>query len=116
MATSDTPRVLTEILDGDRLTLSQAARLLPASRGEGRRSPATLWRHGHDGAKAQDGNRVKLEMVKCGMSWCTSRAALERFVVALTCADTAATIPPRSPAARSRASAAASAKLQTMGA
>jgi len=63
---------------------------------------------------------VKLEAVRVGGRWLTSKGAVARFVSALTtAADPNTTSPPpqiRTPAARQRAAEAAAAKLQRMGA
>src|SRR6185312_5353516 len=71
-----------------RLKLSAVGKQFPAARAEGCVNPATVWRWAHEGAKTPTGERVKLEVVRVGMSWLTSQAALDRFVVALTSAST----------------------------
>jgi hypothetical protein len=92
MATLSSPRaipqVLTEIRTHGGLKLSAVGKQFPAARGEGCVNPATVWRWAHEGAKTPTGERVKLEVVRVGMSWLTSQAALDRFVVALTSAST----------------------------
>lgn len=110
-------QVLEEIRATRGLKLSEVGKLFPASRGDGAVNPATVWRWAHEGAKTPSGARVKLEVVKVGMSWLTSQAAVDRFITALT----AASIPGPAPivktpnASRIAASAArASKKLQSM--
>lgn len=109
--------VITEILNGDALGMSAAARLIPAHRGHGRANPSTPWRWITEGAKAPDGRIVKLEAGRVAGRWLTSRAALARFIEALTPSDTSAApkvdIPnPKKVASRS---ARASKRLQEIG-
>ena len=104
MAASDTS-VLPEILSGDSLALSAAARLLPAHRGPGRASASTVWRWIRTGTRTLDGQVVRLEAARVGGRWLTSRAALARFAAALTEAaetDPTPTTPPARPPAASR--------------
>jgi hypothetical protein len=75
------PPVITEVLAGDALTLATAARTLPPQRGQST-SPRTLWRWHKKGVPTGE-KRVHLEMARVGNMWCTSRAALARFLVAL---------------------------------
>ncbi len=117
--TSDTepvPRVLQEIQAGQGLSLSAAGRLFPAHRGPGSVDPSTIFRWVTQGAKTPDGRHVKLEAVRLPGSWRTSRAAVARFVTALTPAVDPITPPIRTPAARKRASDRAARRLQEMGA
>src|SRR4051812_16640984 len=94
-------QVITEILAGDSLTLSAAAKLLPAHRGEGAATPSRLSRWAKDGAKTAGGRVIKLETAKFGIQVLTSRAALERFLTALNCTVAADAAPPiRPPAVR----------------
>ena len=68
------------------------------------------------GAGAPDGNLVKLEAVRIGGRWLTSREALQRFVAALTPrVDAAAPAPPRTKEARTRSSERAATELKRMG-
>ena len=73
--------VITEVLAGDALTLAVAARMLPPHRGKCT-SPRTLWRWHMKGVQTGE-RRVHLELARVGNMWCTSRAALARFLVAL---------------------------------
>jgi len=111
------PSVLNEIQSGDGLALSAAGRLFPAHRGPGSVDPSTVFRWVVRGSKSSDGRLVKLEAVRVGGRWLTSRGALNRFVTALTAADEPTPQPPpRSATERNRASAAAGRKLKQMGA
>jgi hypothetical protein len=114
------PEVLTEIQNGGGLSLSAAGRLFPAHRGNGAVDPSTVFRWVTKGTKATGGRAVKLEAVRVGGRWLTSRGAVARFVAALTAAAVPAsatpTPAPRTPAARRRASAQAAAALEKMGA
>src|SRR4051812_1285922 len=80
--TDTTSTVITEILGGDALTLAAAARFLPPHRGRAT-APSTLWRWHRQGVRAGPG-RVHLELARVGAKWCTSKAALARFLAALT--------------------------------
>ena len=73
--------MITEVLAGDALTLAVAARMLPPHRGKST-SPRTLWRWHMKGVRTGE-RRVHLEMARVGTMWCTSRAAMARFLVAL---------------------------------
>ncbi len=73
--------VISEVLGGDALTLAAAARMLPPHRGKST-SPRTLWRWHMKGVRTGE-RRVHLEMARVGTMWCTSRAAMARFLVAL---------------------------------
>ena len=74
--------VIVEVLGGDALTLAAAARTLPPHRGKCT-SPRTLWRWHKKGVQTGE-KRVHLEMTRIGTMWCTSSAALARFLMALT--------------------------------
>ena len=74
--------VITEVLAGDALTLAAAARTLPPHRGKCT-SPRTLWRWHKKGVQTGE-RRVHLELARIGIMWCTSSAALARFLMALT--------------------------------
>jgi hypothetical protein len=80
MSVSDAGTILTETT----LSLSQAARRLPPGRGGAPVSLACVLRWVLDGARAPDGNRVRLEAVRIGGRWITSVEALARFAAALT--------------------------------
>jgi hypothetical protein len=92
------PGILTET----RLSLTQAARLLPGTRGSEHPDPATLNRWILRGVRnPRGGARIKLEAVRLGSAWWTSREAVDRFVAALTVAA-GADSPLKTPAAQRR--------------
>lgn len=78
----DSPQVIKEITAGEGLSLAEAARSLPTSRGGKRVSPSTLWRWSRVGVKLETGVCVRLEVARMGCRWLTSRAALARFLAA----------------------------------
>ena len=114
------PQVLTEIQVGGGLSLSAAGKLFPGHRGGKSVDPSTVFRWVTRGTRIGDGLMMRLEAVRVGGRWLTSRGAVARFVAALTAAAdpaTATTAPPvRTSAARCRASEKAAAALKSMGA
>jgi hypothetical protein len=64
--------------------LADAAKLIPPARSGKRTHLSTLLRWILTGATGPDGSRVRLEAVRLGNRWMTSRSALQRFVAALT--------------------------------
>ena len=84
------PQVLTEIQAGEGLSLSAAGRLFPGHRGGKSVDPSTVFRWVTKGTRAPNGVSVKLEAVRVGVRWLTSRGAIARFVAALTDASTPA--------------------------
>ncbi len=119
-AAIDTQSLSVGLLNETLLSFGQAARKLPAHRGPGRCSPATIWRWIRDGVKLPDGRRLRLEAIRIGGAWRTSEEALGRFVAAQTAAylpsDAPATIPIRSPNKRQRDSERAARELEAEGA
>ncbi|HEX4607791.1 MAG TPA: DUF1580 domain-containing protein, partial [Urbifossiella sp.] len=79
----DVTTVLGEIMAGGGLTLAQAGKLFPSHRGGGHTDPATVWRWARTGTRTPDGRIVRLEVVRVGVRWLTSRAAVTRYVGAL---------------------------------
>lgn len=119
MAATTPSTVLSEIRQHGGYRLSQVAKWFPASRGNGHSNPATWWRNAMRGAMTPSGERVRLEVVRIGMSYVTSEAAVQRFVAALTDASmpaAAVPAPTRSETTRRKASQAAGRKLAAMGA
>ena len=112
--------IIREILAGDALGISAAAKLFPAHKGQSpTTNPATVWRWLTVGARSASGIVVKLDAARVGGRWLTSRAAIERFVTALTDNTTSPTPipqPSRSDSQRRRAISAANAKLAAAGA
>jgi hypothetical protein len=66
------------------LSLAAAAQLVPAARRGKRTHLSTLLRWVLKGSRAPDGARVRLEAVRVGGRWVTSREALQRFADRLT--------------------------------
>jgi hypothetical protein len=100
------------------LGLVEAAQFLPRGRNSSRPHLSTLLRWILTGAKSPTGEVVRLEAVRLGSKWITSREALARFAERLTpsLADIAAEQrAPRSPSARQRASQRAAKELERVG-
>lgn len=87
------PSVVNEILSGEGMTLADAARLCPASRGAGKVSPTTLTRWITVGAPRYDGTLVRLEAARYGRRWMTTRGAVARFIASLTPITTSTPLP-----------------------
>jgi hypothetical protein len=103
------------ILDETILSLQEAADSLPSGMNRGKRLDfSTIWRWVLRGCLAIDGRRVKLEAVRLGGRWLTSREALERFSDALSTPQ-ADQPEPRTPAGRKRDVSSARRKLEKMG-
>jgi hypothetical protein len=104
-------------LDGEQLlTFSAAARALPSRTG-GRAHGATVWRWASIGAKSPTGERVRLERVRIGTVWYTSREAVARFLAALSCESDRTSVHPavRIPTQRQRSHERATEELEKMG-
>jgi hypothetical protein len=66
------------------LSLTEAAKLLPPARLGQPVTPSCLMRWVQVGARGADGRTVRLEALKLGGRWLTSREALQRFAERLT--------------------------------
>jgi Protein of unknown function (DUF1580) len=98
------------------IPLAAAATLIPPARNGKKTHLSTILRWILRGSKAPDGTLVKLEAVRLGGRWLTSREALQRFSAKLTpSTDAEAPAPPRTPAMQSRASSRAAAELERIG-
>jgi hypothetical protein len=97
------------------LSLTQAARLLPPGRGDRPVTLSCLLRWILRGARAPSGQLVRLEAVRVGGRWITSKEALQRFAEALTPSLDNTPPTPRPPSARRRASERAIKQLEKMG-
>jgi hypothetical protein len=86
------------------LSLAAATRLIPPGRNGKATALSTLLRWILRGAKASDGQTVRLEAIRLGGRWMTSTAALQRFAERLTPQLDPTPAVVRSPAARGRAS------------
>jgi len=112
------PEVLAEIQAGGGLSLSAAGRLFPGHRGGTSVDPSTVFRWVTKGTRTAEGRVVKLEAVRVGGRWLTSRGAVARFVAALTEAASPAgetTAPSRTPQQRQKAAQRAAAALERWG-
>jgi hypothetical protein len=98
---SEVSSVLSEIQNGGGLSLSAAGRLFPGHRQNGSIHSSTVFRWVTAGAKTAAGQVVRLEAVRVGRRWLTSRGAISRFVAALT--PNTDTPPARSPASSTAA-------------
>ena len=66
------------------LSLTQAARLLPAGRGGRPMTLSGILRWILKGARSPGGQVVRLDAVRLGGRWVTSKQAIQRFAEALT--------------------------------
>jgi hypothetical protein len=95
-----------EIMAGDSLSASQAAKIIPHSRLNKPLSPQTVVRWIVSGIKNHDGQRLRLEGKRLGGSWFTSRAAILRWMERQTpdlADEEGATAQPKGNAAAERA-------------
>jgi hypothetical protein len=99
------------------LSLAQAAKLQPPGRRGRSMSLSCVLRWVLQGVRGPDGKVVRLEAVRLGGRWLTSREALQRFAEAQTPRlDGADSLPaPRAPSLRQRASERAAAELEKAG-
>ena|SRR5262245_53038110 len=98
------------------ISLTQAARLLPPGRRGRPVSLSCVLRWVLTGATGPSGERVRLEAVRLGGRWVTSREALQRFAERLTPRlDGDLATAPRTPAKRQRASERAARELDSVG-
>jgi hypothetical protein len=108
--------VLSEIIAGQGLSLTQAARRFPSARMGRPVHSSCIWRWMHSGVRLRDGRVVKLECARVAGRWLTSEPALARFIAAQTPAtDNSPTPAPRTPTARQRASERAAKQLDAIG-
>jgi hypothetical protein len=96
------------------LPLAAAAAVLPPGRNGRKCHLSTVLRWITDGVKAPDGSLVRLEALRLGSRWVTSREALQRFAERLTPRQDDAQ-PPPSPTARRKAAARDAAVLDRAG-
>jgi hypothetical protein len=98
------------------LPLADACQLVPPARRGKKTHLSTMLRWILTGAKSPSGELVKLEALRLGNRWVTSREALQRFAERLTpSTDSLAQAAPRTPAARQRASEKAAMQLEAIG-
>jgi hypothetical protein len=98
------------------ISLADACKLVPPARSGKRTHIGTVLRWILDGAKGPSGEQVRLEALRIGNRWMTSRQAIQRFAEALTprLSDSRPPVP-RTPTARSRAAARAARELEKAG-
>ncbi|MBN9522396.1 DUF1580 domain-containing protein [bacterium] len=109
------PSLFDEIAAGDVLTLAGVAAMFPAHRGKGRMNPSAVFRWATTGTKTRDGRSVLLGTVRVGHRLLTSKAAVARYVAAISHTPAAATPQPTPTARRGRGEQAA-AELERLGA
>jgi hypothetical protein len=105
-------------IESERLIgLTEAAKYVPPVRGGKRVHLSTILRWIVSGAKGPGGDRIKLEAIRLGGSWKTSREALQRFGERLTpdLDRTTELAKPRSPAGREHAAERAARELEKIG-
>lgn len=97
------------------LSLAQVAKKLGKLSGNGKVSPATVYRWVVSGLKAPNGQCVRLCAIRVGRTFATSKECVREFLAAMT--SVAPEVPvaiPRSPAQRNRESTTATRKLDGM--
>ncbi len=82
-----------DLLSESVLLLPEVPEVVGANRFGRRLSRGSPWRWATMGLRGPDGSRVRLEAVKLGRDWFTSREAVERFVERLRPAAALATNP-----------------------
>jgi hypothetical protein len=98
------------------ISLTAAARSVPSSRGGKPTHISTLLRWILSGVKAPSGEVVRLEAIRLGGKWITSREALQRFAERLTPILAGSPPPtPRTQTARLRAADRAARELERVG-
>lgn len=104
-----------EIAAGGGLSLAQAARLIPPTRGGRPTHSSCVYRWCTAGTIGTDGQRHRLEAARCGCRTLTTDGALRRYLAALSGGVTAAVAEIRTPTRRAREHAAATAALAKLG-
>jgi hypothetical protein len=105
-----------DIVNEATMPLSHAGRLLPPYRYGRPVSLSCVLRWVLDGVKLPDGRRVRLEAIRLGGRWLTSREALQRFAEAQTPnPDLSTQELPRTQTSRRRASDRAAKELDRIG-
>jgi hypothetical protein len=97
------------------IPLAAATRLIPPGRGGKHTHLSTLLRWIVKGSKDPSGGIVRLEAIRLGGRWMTSRQALQRFAERLTPPQPAPAVTPRTSAQRERAAARAARELNELG-
>jgi hypothetical protein len=97
------------------LSLTAAARLLPAGRSGRPVSLSCIFRWISDGVLAPDGQRVRLEAARAGGRWITSVEAIQRFMEKQTPRFDEPATTPRTPGRRQRDDERTAKKLDLLG-
>ncbi len=98
------------------IPLAEAAHLIPPARRGKKTHLSTLLRWILHGARGPAGAIVRLEGIRIGGRWMTTREALQRFAEALTPRlDAPPPLTPRTPTARQRAGERAARELDRIG-
>jgi Protein of unknown function (DUF1580) len=99
------------------ISLNDASRIVPAARRGKKTHLSTLLRWILKGCRGPNGTMVRLEAIRVGNRWMTSRQALQRFAESLTPSIASEEKSPaiRTSAARQRASERAAAELERLG-
>jgi hypothetical protein len=107
-----------DILNETIVSIREGAALYPGRRHGKKLNFSTLWRWIINGIRAADGQVVRLEAVRLGARWVTSREAIARFSARLTPPTTETTGSAgnlRTPSQRQRESQAAAQELEKIG-
>jgi hypothetical protein len=107
-------QVAAEVSQGDAVSTSGVGRMLPGRSPGKTVDPSTVFRWISHGIRRSDGARVRLEAIKIGGRFITSKAAVQRFLVASNEAETVNTS--EATETKQTRAAKASAKLEAMGA
>jgi hypothetical protein len=97
------------------LSIAQAARLFAPCRGGRPTHKNRLIRYIVDGVVGPDGHRVRLDALRQGHAWITTRSAIQAFCVALTPKRPDAAGATRTPPARRASAAKATRVLDRLG-
>jgi hypothetical protein len=97
------------------IPLARARKFFPPGRGGKSTHISTLVRWIINGARSNDGTVVRLEALRIGSRWVTSREAIQRFAEALTPRLNSASPASRTRTARLRASKRAAEQLDKLG-
>ncbi|HKA06661.1 MAG TPA: DUF1580 domain-containing protein [Gemmataceae bacterium] len=112
-ATANISDRISRLTEEGLIGMVEAAASMGTFRGGRPCHPSTIARWSTKGIRLANGEILKLEVLRCGNSFRTSKAALRRFVEAQQ--DTSAIDPPRTPTERRRANDRAAAELAEMG-
>ena len=108
--------LLSEIENGEGLTLRDLAAYCPRQRRGKPVSLSCVLRWCLAGVRGPDGARIKLEAARLSGKWISSRGALRRFVQAQTpCLDRGSRVMPRSASRRQKDNERVERQLETLG-